>query len=370
MKKNLLFALVALCALVGCHGQVDDPTTDQPEAIIEGALELRCNRDIIIPNGSDSARLQLLVTAANGIVHDVTSGAEFFVTGEAEPLASPDFTTTSPADYEIYAIYGMGVSEKVKVSAIDGIAELPEDKGSGDFAHRILLLQHTGADCGACPQVISVLKTLSEDASYASRYCHIASHSYYTDNATSSWATNLSGYLGVMYYPDLTYNYNKSYFYAMEPTDLESIKGRIDELQSPYAAVGVSAAVTHKDGKLYVNSEIKSVVNNDYRVAYWVLEDGIYDRQTGATAAWMNTHNNALRKMYGTTLINQIYGESVGVLGAGDSARRIVAIDCEDGWVLENCKVAVIVSSTISDDHELENIIICPIGGSVAYEYN
>lgn len=373
MKKNLLFALVALCALVGCHGQSDDPTTDQPNKIIEGPIELRCNRDIIIPNGSDSANLQVLVTDANGVVHDVTSGAEFFLTGESEALASSVFTTTTAADYEIYAIYGMSVSDKVQVSAIDGITELPEDKGGGEFAHHVLLLQHTGTGCGACPYVISMLKSLSEDADYTSKYYHVASHSFNEDDkAYSAAARNISAFKGVRYYPDITYNHNPSYFYALEPNDLASVKSRIDELHSPYAAVGVTATVTHKDGKLYVNSEIRCEVNNEYRIAYWVLEDGIYSKQYNATAAWQNTHNNALRKMYGETnsIPSQVYGSSVGVLSAGASARRIVAIDCDSKWVLENCKVAVVVYSTYGDDYEMENIIVCPVGGSVAYEYN
>ncbi|MBO7300051.1 MAG: Omp28-related outer membrane protein [Tidjanibacter sp.] len=370
MKSKFLFLMAALCALAGCRGQADGPADDQSDAIIEGAVELLCDRDIIIPNGSDCANLRLIVTDANGIVHDVTNGAEFFISGESEALASSAFTTTTPADYELYAIYGMSVSEKVKVSAIEGIAELPENKGDGEFAHRILLIQHTGHLCPACPRVISVLKTLSEDPDYASRYCHVASHSYHnTDPAFSISAQNLSATVCSGYYPDITYNYNVSTWYSMEPNDLEGIKRRIDELQNPYAAVGITATVTHKDGKLYVNSEIKSVVNNEFRLAYWVLEDGIYAKQEGATAAWQNTHDNTLQLMYGSSFLNQLYGESVGTLRAGESVKRIVAIDCNEDWVLENCKVVIMVSSPLGDEFEMENAIVCPVGGSVAYEY-
>ena len=371
MKNKFLVILAAALAFVGCRGTQDEPTPDVggEVEIIEGAVSLTIDRSMIQSNGSDYATLRLYVTDANGMVHDVTEDADLYVSGDATPLASSQFTTTTPADYEIYAIYGLAVSDKVKVTAVDGLIDLPEDKGGSEFAHRILLVQHTGTDCPNCPRLMTALKALSEDSDYASRYYHVASHSYNNDDpAYSNAAVLLSSSFCSGYYPDLTYNLSR--LGAMEDASLNSIKSRIDELQSPYAAVGISASVTHKDGKLYINAEVKSVVQNDFRLAIWVLEDEIYGRQSGATDSWQNTHENALRAMYGSGLAAQIYGESIGKLKAEQKVKRIFSMDCNDGWNIENCKVLLIVTSPRGENFELENSIVCPVGESVEYAYN
>ena len=371
MKNKLLLLLAAAFAFVGCHGQLDDTDTEEPHEVIEGAIEIVADRDLIISNGSDYATLRVVVTDAMGIMHDVSPYAKYYISGQSKALESNIFTTSEAADYEIYATYGEGVTECVVVSAIDGIADLPADSGSGELAHRVLLIQHTGTDCPACPRVISTLKTLSEDAEYKSRYCHVASHSYYrTDPGYNEWALRLSRLFCSGYYPDVTFNYNKSTAYTMEPTDITSLRNRIKELQSPYAAVGVSASVTHKDGKLYVNAEVKSEVTNEFRLAIWVLEDGVYGEQVGAVADWQHIHENVLRKMHGEGLVAQIYGESIGKLKAGQKSHRIFTVDCEQGWNVENCKVVILITSPRGDSYELENVAVCPVGGSIEYAYN
>jgi hypothetical protein len=369
MKSKFLLLLAVAFAFAGCRGQNDDPTPEQPHEVIEGTIELIAERDIIVSNGIDKAKFYVVVTDASGVTHDVTEHADYYVSGQSEPLESNIFTSATPTEVEIYAIYGMAVSEKASVSAVD-IAELPTDKGGLDFSHRVLLQQHTGTDCPNCPRVMTVLKQLAEDSDFTSRYCHVASHSYNkTDPAYCNAAVLLSGTFCSGYYPDITFNYNKSTYYTMEPNDLEGVKRRIKELQSDYAAASVAASVTYKDGKIYVNAEVKSVVDNEFRLALWVIEDDIYGKQQGATESWQNTHENALRKMYGKSAVAQIYGESIGRIKAGEKTQRVYAIDCESEWVPEKCEVVLLITSPRGDSYELENVASCPVGGSVEFAY-
>ena len=369
MKSKLSLLLAAVCALAGCRGQIDDPHPDQNHEVIEGTIALVADRDLIVADGVDCAKFYVTITDASGMMHDVTAHADFYISGQSAALESNTFTSAVPVDSEVYAIYGMSVTDKVAVSAVD-IAALPADKGGYDFSHRVLLLQHTGTGCPACPYVISVLKMLSEDPNYSSRYCHVASHSYNTsDPAYNTWSERLSRTFCSGYYPDITFNFNKSTYYTMEPNDLISLKSRISELQSDYAAASVAASVTYKDGKIYVNTEVKSVVDNEFNLALWVLEDGIYGKQQGATDTWQHTHENALRKMHGESAVTQIYGSSVGRIKAGEKVHRVYAIDCEEKWNIENCEVVLLITSPRGGSYEQENVAVCPVGGSIEFAY-
>ena len=252
------------------------------------------------------------------------------------------------------------------------IPELPADPqpGSTDFSHRILLLQHTGTACPNCPQLMAPLKALAEDDSYADKYQHVASHSYNSDDpAYSTAASNLSQAFCSGYYPELTFNLTKENTGTSLAVDV--IKSHIDNLHQDTADAGIAASVRQTGSSLGVNVQVKAAKENKYRIAVWVLEDGIRAKQDGAFDDWMNTHSNAIRVMAGKTLNMRIYGENVDVLKKGETAEKSFVIALDDSWNAENCKVMVLVNAATDDGrYNLANCAICPIGESVSYKYN
>lgn len=252
------------------------------------------------------------------------------------------------------------------------IPELPADPqpGSTDFSHRILLLQHTGTACPNCPQLMASLKTLAEDDSYTAKYQHVAAHSYnQSDPAYSKAAENLSQAFCSKYYPELTFNLTKESTGTSLAVDV--IKSHIDDLHQEAADAGIAASVLQTGSSLGVNVQVKAAKESQYRIAVWVLEDGIRAKQDGAFEDWMNTHSNAVRAMAGTTLNLRIYGESLDILKKGETAEKSFVIDIEDGWNVENCKVMVLVNAATDDGrYDLANCAICPLGESVPYRYN
>lgn len=274
------------------------------------------------------------------------------------------------------AVLFMSCSEKSDVGQNAGgdavIPELPADPqpGSTDFSHRILLLQHTGTACPNCPQLMASLKTLTEDDSYTEKYQHVAAHSYnQSDPAYSKAAENLSQAFCSGYYPELTFNLTKENTGTSLAVDV--IKSHIDNLHQDSADAGIAASVNQTGSNLGVNVQVKAARENKYRIAVWVLEDGIRARQDGAFEDWMNTHSNAVRVMAGSTLNLRIYGENVDVLKTGQTASKSFVISLEDGWNVENCKVLVLVNAATDDGrYNLANCAICPIGESVSYSYN
>ena len=374
MKNKLLLFLAVLFAgiLAGCSGKPDGGE-DNGGGTLEGSITLIAQHNIVRANGTDAVEFYVLLTDKNHQIHDVTASSEIYVTTSDVPLAEPKFATTEAGEYTFYAVYGFAVSEDFVVRVVDGISELPADPvaASTDFSHRMLLIQHTGTACSNCPSMMSRLKELSEDSEYNGRYYHVASHSYNTtkegDPAYSKCAATLSReVLKVDGWPDLTINLTQRRAY-----ELADMKGFIDLLHERVAAVGVSASVVEIDDVIYANVGVKAGKSGTYRVAVWVLEDGIYAVQEGATMSWQNTHNNCLREMAGANQIEQIYGANLGTLGAGDIVENIYAVEVADNWKTQNCKVLVIVTTPDEEgNYELVNSTICKVGESVAYNYN
>lgn len=263
--------------------------------------------------------------------------------------------------------------EEPEIPAGDvNVPELPADPepGNTSFNHRILLLQHTGTYCSNCPNLMASLKALSEMDEYVSKYQHVAAHSYNEtgDPAYSQAAANLSQAFCGGYYPELTFNLTKEN--TGTSLAVSTITGIIDQLHNETADVGIAAAAGLSGDALGVNVQIKAAKAGQYRIAVWVLEDGIRGKQEGAREDWMNTHNNAVRAMAGNTLNMRIYGEKMGELQVGQTAEKSFSVALDETWKVENCKVLVVVNAAGADGrYDLANCILCPIGGVVIYDY-
>ena len=256
---------------------------------------------------------------------------------------------------------------------LSGSPELPADPQpeSTSFSHRIMLLQHTGTYCPNCPNLMTSLKEVAQDNEYSGKYVHVASHSYNAegDEAYSDAAAKISQAFCSGYYPELTFNL------TTENTGTSiaaaTIKSHIDALHKDHADVGISAATVVKDGNMYVHTEIKAAAENIYRIAVWVLENGIESEQMGATAEWQHTHNNALRAMAGESLNLRIYGVKLDRMVQGDKKSHSFVIKLEDEWNPEKCKALIIVNAADKEGkYDVANCIVCPAGESVTYDYN
>ncbi|MBR5300863.1 MAG: Omp28-related outer membrane protein [Bacteroidales bacterium] len=369
MKKNLFMALLAPVFLFGCQGVTpdDNETPGADTSDLKGTITLYTDHDIIMADGSYVAELTVLLTDNSGVEHDVTSDVEIYYEGNDNPLTSPEFKTSVEDEYRFYAVRGFDISNTVAVRAVKGVPALPEDSEADatDFRHRMMLIQYTGNECPNCPRLMDVLRKLAGDEAYASKYLHVASHSYNeTDAAYSSAASTLARALNEpLYYPWLTFNLTTD-----EALDLAAIKAGIDELSKDVADAGIQASAALVGNTVYANVELKAAVSSKYRVAVWLLEDNIHSMQSGATASWQNLHDNCLRAMAGATKNESIYGKPIGTVEAGESYELIASIDMEPNWKAENCKL-IIIAVAGNGNYDLVNCTVCPVGGSATYDY-
>ena len=250
--------------------------------------------------------------------------------------------------------------------------ELPADPQpqSTDFSHKIMLLQHTGTACPNCPRLMTSLKEIAADPAYAEKYQHVASHSYNTDDPAWSEAAKKISDAFCKAYPELTFNLSGET--TGDDTSVATIKRYIDQTHKGKADAGICAAAQLTGNTVTVSTQIKAGAENSYRVAAWILEDDIKAQQSsnGALEEWMHTHENALRAFSGTSLNLGIYGEKLGTLKAGETAEKVLTIELKKDWKAENCKVFILVNSSKDGKFDVSNCTICPIGGSVTYQYN
>jgi hypothetical protein len=145
--------------------------------------------------------------------------------------------------------------------------------------------------------------------------------------------------------------------------------GQIDALwKAEGADAGIAAASTLASSSVIVNTEVKAAVANDYRITAWLLEDGIYAKQTNATEEWMNTHDNAIRQRVSS---DDISGVDLGTLATGEAKSTALTLNIVGNkWNRDNLKVMVIVSAkNAKGQFEVANVVICPMNDVVTYDY-
>ena len=358
-KFLAFFACVAL-ALVGCETTPEDDGKTPGGG--NGGATLKADVQSVEVNNP----ITFTVTAEDGT--DITAEATIYDKTHDFVEVSNPYTPTEDGKYEFYAVAGNAITETIEVTVLPSIPALPADTNEANtaFKHRILLVDHTGNTCGYCPKMMLALKEVSETGDYHSKYYEAMAHTYAaSDPATSAAANAVSSHYGVSNYPTLTYNFAYS---TTSSYNAEHIKSQIDAQWKESADAGIAASASLATKSVVVNAEVKAAVENEYRITAWLLEDGIVANQTNATEEWMNTHNNAIRQASTTSPIS---GHDLGTIKAGEKASLAMSLEIVGTkWNRDNFKVMVIASAkNDKGKFEVVNVAICPVGGSVAYDY-
>ena len=144
---------MSLC-LASCQGTVDPGNQDDTNNAgntdnLEGNITLYAQKDVIKADGAYVSELSVILVDNHGEEHDVTKDVEIYIEGQDEPIKDVNFKTTVEGDYAFYAVRGFDISNTVTVKAVKGVPALPADPDAAktSFAHRMLLVQHTGNGC-------------------------------------------------------------------------------------------------------------------------------------------------------------------------------------------------------------------------------
>lgn len=316
--------------------------------------------------------VEFVATQAN---EDVTAEAKYFDYYTKSEVSNP-YTATAEGDCVFYATYKGATSKVLTINVLPANApDFPEDGDPENytFKHRMLLIDHTGTDCGYCPNMMESLKTLSEDATYNDTYNIAIAHSYNTSDAAYSTVSKTLYYFFnrtnkvLTGYPTLTYNY---WYKDSAGSSLNFVYSHLQKniLDSQSVAAAVSTELSGND--VLVSVALKSERDRTYRINLFLLEDNIYSYQYGASQSWMHYHNNAIRASYFTLDYTDISGGEWGYVGAKSTSYKVFSIPTESSWVKSNLKVLVVLAAQDSNGKfDVVNTTVCPINGSVPFDY-
>lgn len=365
-----LLALMSACTPTPVPG--GDDNNDQTDGGSKplGELTLTVDEPVIRADGQSAATFTVMVGETV-----VTEGVQFY-DGNDNPVELTDmkFTTTTAGKYSFWVSYKTKFSEKVEIIAMSAMVPvIPTDPqpSSTDFHRRSLLIQFTGTACGFCPYLINTIRRLSADTAYSDKYVHAACHTY-NDSDPAYIETNLPSAMGVGGYPSAIFNLDKTTLFSYNISDA-TVKEYIDSKYEQGAKVGVAGACVIDGTQLVLRAGIKAGTAGTYRIAAWVLEDGIVGKQSNYGApdefgVGFDVHENCVRYIYGKTASKDFTGQSFK-LEESETADMFVFFDIPSYWNTENLHVVVLASAQDGTSYLVNNCVDIPVNSSAAFSY-
>ena len=366
LTKFLAVAFAAL-AFVGCGNEEPTPATPTPAPAV-GGITLKASTNASV------AGEYVTFTVEDSEGQDVTGLAQIY-DPELNELLDKKFTTDEPGTYSFFATLNGNTSNTVLVRFLATMPNIPADPDAANlwFNHRPLVIDHTGVNCGACPNAMDNLLSLEKSTmhgKYNEVTCHAGDYAG-GDPASSTAATTLYQYQSkyVSGWPTIIVNFNnKSTNYLMNSivTELNKV------LQPDGADVGISLAVEGDQDAIYCAAQVKSAVEKEYFINAWLLESNIYSpNQQGATKDYHMNYNYALRNFSEKVSSSNIAGTSLGVIAEGETVNYGCEIEMiSPKWVSANMGVLVVVCAKDSNNRiDVVNSAYCKIGDTMPYEY-
>lgn len=418
MKNIFKYASLLLAAvmLLSCSGTIDPESTDEPndgtntetpggnnqDANKPKVLKVSADKNIIQNFGGDYANIT--VTLGD----EVLTEDILFFDGDNNMIELPDFKFASEetGKFQIWASYGTYISEKITITVIAvEVPATPEDPqpASTDFKARVLVNEFTTTGCMYCPKMkellhgaLDTLAVKGKEDMMVMTACHSSLVNSVKDPAyvRANGFEDFSGSTGMPYaFCDMFYGFG--YFSSWTANDIVGVFEELYSLKEDKAA-GIAVTSSLKDGELVIKATVKAARTGEYRLGAFLLEDGIYGKQSSATADWMHNHDNVIRyidaKTYSASGKENYYGYSVDTVEAGKTADYVFVWDLDAIWdagslagemyggtawdpfVEENLHLVVFAVTTSTDEngdkyYYVNNVVDCKIGTDNPYEY-
>ena len=371
MKFTKFFAL--LCAATVGFVACEEKPAPTPEP--QGSITLEADKTVVELGESVTFK----VVDSEG--QDVTAAASIY-DQNLDKVSNP-FTPEASGSYTFNATIGAESSNNVTITVLAQMPEIPSDpeKDNLAFNHRVIVIDHTGVNCGYCPMMTESLLLL-EKTEWHKHYNEVTCHAGSMaggDPGNSAAANALNEMQRPNGYPNLRIN-----FYGAEignyggQNTVNKVVAEFNKcVKEDGADAGISLAVAGDNTTIYCAPQVKAAVAQEYKVVAWLLESGIYSPgQAGASKDYHKIYNYALRNISGQYSKANVAGESIGVLEAGktyDCAFQLPITSTKWNW--EEMGVLVIVSAKDAQGRwEVANTAYCALeeGGAPAskpYEY-
>lgn len=364
MKITKFFALLCAAAVgfVAC-----EPVNNEPTPEPQGSITLKADKTTLALGES------VTFTVIDSEGQDVTAAASIY-DGDLNKVSNP-YTPAASGSYTFNATIGAESSNNLTITVLAQMPEVPADPQPGNYAfnHRAIFVDNTGVNCGWCPTVVDLFRSM-EQTEWHGFYNEVQAHAggYASgDPANSAAANAVNSFYSPAGYPDVRMNFYGGKVDNRTTTYMGNmLKGYI---KKDGADVGIALAVEGDSSNIYCAAQVKVNVANEYKVVAWLLESGIYSpNQSGATKDYHKIYNYCLRNISGEYSKSNLTGESLGSLANGD------VVDCafqlpitSTKWKYENMGVLVIVSAKDANGRwDVVNSRYCSLNDkTVTYEY-
>ncbi len=384
MKNLFKFAslLAAAAMLFACEKTNSGNGGDE-----EGVLELTADKNLIQTFGGDCATLTVTLDG-----QPVTEGVIFY-DGNNKVVEAPGFkfSTTKAGEHELRASYGTYISEPYVITAISAaIPETPADPkpGSTDFKTKVMVVEFTGTGCPNCPPMKTLVHNAMEDKAFADRMVLLTFHGYNESDPAYNSDRDFPNSFNITGYPTVICDMYQIFNNYQEPVSVFTglVDGLYDAKKSVAAGIAVNSVM--EDDQIIVKASVKSAETASYRVGAFLIEDGIYGKQTSATADWMHTQDGVIThidsRFTNASGKKRFYGHDLGNIAEGEVKDHLFVWDLDEiesnrggsrkEFVRENLRLCVFVSSIGEDGkgnqfYYVNNVIDCPVNGQTPYEY-
>ena len=369
------FAAATSCGLEGGE-TTDDPNKDQNQnpdpdpdqndnENTSTDLTISIDTPVIKADGQSAANITVKLGT-----EVLKAGVKFYDAKTDKPMSIKDFafTTTEAGVYSFWASYKTFHTKSVTVTAItSSIPDLPLDKKpeSTSFVKRVFINQFTGTGCGYCPNMIDVLTKFGK--TYPGKVVVAACHTYDNDDpAVLDYP--LDNAMAVGGYPCVVLNLDKTQKFQnyTQPALLKNMF--LEDYGTGKVGTGIAVSTLLDGDNIVIRAAMKVASEGKYRIGAWLLEDGIMAKQSGAGVDPIE-HNNCVRDIYSKNTASD-YSGRLHIMDAGESAQEFFLATMNSKWKSANCHVVVFVCAQKSNgNYATVNVIDCPLGKSLSYEY-
>ena len=382
MKRTKVFFLCCALALTGmsCSSSNNEGENENPGGnggTTEGELTLNLSTNAIKSDGKDYC--EFIVKAGETTV---TEGVTIYQidNSNSTPLSSTRFSSTQEGTYSFFASYADKVSSQINVIVLPVIPDMPVDPQpeNTSFVRRVLALQFTGTGCPNCPYMIGAIKEVLKTTD-ASKVLFAGIHSYnYDDIMYTKTVATIGQAYGNGYYPGVGCDMRKNVQNAVSSISVTASKlqSMINEEYAASTKAGISASAIKSGNQIIVKTNIKAAQTGQYRIGAWILEDGIYAKQSnnGVSGDYdFDTHNNVVREVNGQNGDYDFTGNSLGNITAGETKSYVMTFKINSEWNLQNCKLLLFVSTPDATGSAkkfyVNNAILCNIDQVAKFEY-
>lgn len=298
-----------------------------------GNLTLTADLTEITADGKSTATFTVKQDGA------AVNGAEITCTTTGEKLSGNTFTTTMAGSYDFIATYAGAVSNTVTITATK--SENPTPGTEVNYVRHHAIMDLTGAWCSQCPSGLQTLKTLIRQMSGEETMHILGLH----DNTSGADAMALPltntifSDFGLQGYPSYVINLEEAGTLTNEWADLRAY---LFAAMGEPAECGVALESSYDASSRTAEVEIKvtSNLSKTYRVALYLLEDGIEHPQKNGSAMINDyIHDHVVRMLISSTY----KGDRLGDATAGQELTKSYTATLDEGLVAENCSLCVMI---------------------------